>query len=645
MTHLLQRLNRSVVRGAPHHPNRASSPRINVESMNRRPRLLGADSKRDESRQPSAPYSARGIIVLTAIVGVSASLLFGLTQIDIARRELIDTDGYMRYARILDLLQGRNDWFDGWIHWSNSPFGHSMHWTRPLDALVIGLASPMAPFIGWSEAVYWAGLASGPLMLLALAAVVMWMARPVVSAQAAALAGLICVLQPGILGYSALGRLDHHISITAISLAVVGCTLRSLAGHGPPMVWAGVLGAVALWVSTEAILPVGLAFASIVAVWVIRGTNLVDARSWSKGFVLTASLALLVERGPGDLTTVEYDRISSSYLLAGAAGWLGVAVATWIIRRWPHVEGGRRSRLMILVGAMVLPIVGLLVAFPGFAEGPFADTPDVVREIWLSKVAESQPMWDGANPIGFILLRLGIPIVGLVCSIHLTRRRSAERFVWGTVSVFLVVMIPAAALSTRLASYPEALACIPVAAVVWTTITRRASGPSLGHIVLRLSLVMAAVLGHMVLGFATTPFADDDSSRGVLAGDECDLSRLEEAIDVAVPVDGTILANIDLGPILHVRTGRNVVATPHHRNVEGIIDAHTIMVSPPDEALRRIERRGIDAVVTCSSADEVYLEPVPTNSLYGRVVSGDLPNWLTEVDTSSASSRLFVVGG
>ncbi|MFM8482923.1 MAG: hypothetical protein ACKOBT_06210, partial [Actinomycetota bacterium] len=200
---------------------------------------------------------------------MGASLLFGLTQIDIARRELIDTDGYMRYARIMDLLEGRNGWFDGWIHWSNSPFGHSMHWTRPLDALVIGLAAPMAPFIGWAEAVYWAGIASGPLILLALVGVVVWVARPFMSAQAAALAGLICVFQPGVLGYSTLGRLDHHVLIALISLMALGGTLRSLDGLGPPAVWTGVLGAVGLWVSTEAILPVGLSLAALVIAWVI----------------------------------------------------------------------------------------------------------------------------------------------------------------------------------------------------------------------------------------------------------------------------------------------------------------------------------------------------------------------------------------
>ncbi|MFM1752892.1 MAG: hypothetical protein RL119_1854, partial [Actinomycetota bacterium] len=88
-------------------------------------------------KSTSAPYSARSLAILGGLTVFVVNLALGLSGLDIGARELVDTDGYMRYARILDLVQRRNGWFDGWIHWSNSPFGHSMHWTRPLDALIL----------------------------------------------------------------------------------------------------------------------------------------------------------------------------------------------------------------------------------------------------------------------------------------------------------------------------------------------------------------------------------------------------------------------------------------------------------------------------------------------------------------------------
>lgn len=627
----------------PHHPDLESTLRISLATMSWRPRFLAMTPRDAEPGQPSAPYPALGIAVLAVVVGVGANLLLGLADIDFAQRELIGSDGYTRYVRILDLLHGRNDWFDGWIHWSNSPFGHSMHWTRALDALVIALATPLAPFLGWNDAVYWVAIASGPLSQVGVIVITIWVARHFISRQAAALAGFIVGMQPLLLGYSLIGRLDHHVFITVLSLAVLGYTLRAIDGHRSAASQSGALAAMTIWVSTEAILPVGLSIATLVIVWVIRGSSLDGTAAWAKAFTLGTLLALLIERGPGDLTAVEYDRISLPYFAVGAAGWLGVSVLRWVVRSHPHLGALPSARVASLIGSAALPIVAMVLWFPGLVQGPFADTPTLVWDIWLSKVAEAQPMWTGANPFGSILLRLTIPVGGLVCAVHLARRRTSERFVWGVTTAWLAIMIPLASISTRLASYPEALAGLPIAAVVWATIMRRAPGTSLGHIASRVSLITVAVLGHIVLSYGAIAVGNTKSRGNEITADECDITRMEPAIDESVPVDGSILANIDIGPALHVGTGREVIVTPHHRNVEGIIDAYTILVSAPDEALRRIERRGIDALVICPSADEVYLEPLLANSLYGRLLRGDPPAWLTEVDSGTSVARLFIV--
>lgn len=626
-----------------HHPDLAVTHGISLTSMSWRPRFLVASSRRTESGQSPAPYPALGIAVMAVIVGVGTNLLLGLADIDFAGRELIGSDGYTRYVRILDLLHGRNDWFDGWIHWSNSPFGHSMHWTRPLDAIVIALATPFAPFLGWNDAVYWIAIASGPVSQLCMIVITIWVARHFMSRQAAAVAGFIVGMQPLLLGYSLIGRLDHHVLITVLSMAVLGCTLRAIDDQRSAASRSGALAAVTIWVSTEAILPVGLSIAALVIVWVIRGSSLDGTAAWAKAFTLGTLLTLVIERGPGDLTAVEYDRISLPYLAIGVAGWLGVSVLKWVVRSHPHLGARPSARLACLFGSAAIPIVAVVLWFPGLVQGPFADTPTLIWDIWLSKVAEAQPMWSGANPFGSVLLRLTIPVAGLVCAIHLARGRTRERFVWGVTATWLAIMIPLAGISTRLASYPEALAGLPIAAVVWATIMRRASGTSLGHVMSRISLIMVAVLGHIVLGYGAIAIGDTETRGNEITADECDITRIEDAIDESVPIDGSILANIDIGPVLHVGTGREVIVTPHHRNVEGIIDAYTIMVSPPDEALRRIERRGIDALVICPSADEIYLEPLPANSLYGRLLSDDLPAWLTEVDSGTSVARLFVV--
>jgi len=591
------------------------------------------------------PYSSRGLAVLAVTSALLANVAGGLTRIDVLEKKLIYTDGLVRYSRILDLLQGRNGWFDGWIHWSNSPLGHSMHWTRPFDVLTIVLSAPLASFIGWEDAVYWIAIASGPLLHVGLILVVYWVGKFFVPRQAAAIAGFIVGLQPLVLGYSWVGRFDHHILILILAVTTLGLTLRSIVDDARTASAAGACAGIALWVSTESLLPIGLSIASLVMIWLARGSSLDNVVRWSRAFALTTLMAILIEMGPENFTSIEYDRISLPYFVAGAAGWMGFLAMSWLLRRRQIWTSRLRTRFGCLVVAQMIPVTSTLLVFPELVDGPFADTSIVVWDIWLSSVDEIQSIWTNQHLLSAVLFRLFVPLVGLVCAIELIGRRDSLELLWKTIVAWLIVLIPLACLSDRLALYPETLATIPVATMAWSLVSLRSSTNTFGPIARRTSIIATAVVGHILLGSLAGLIGGIDSVRSETAGKVCDVDLLASAIDRSTPIDGSILAHIDLGPALHVGTGRDVIVTPHHRNEAGIIDAYTIMVSPPDEALRGIERRSIDAIVICPPADTNYLQPLPADSLYGRLQSGDTPPWLTEVDSGSSVARLFVVNG
>ena len=68
---------------------------------------------------------------------------------------LVDSDGYARLVRIQRLLE-TGAWFDVGLPRANWPDGGTLHWTRPLDVLLIILALPLAVLIGFSKALFWA---------------------------------------------------------------------------------------------------------------------------------------------------------------------------------------------------------------------------------------------------------------------------------------------------------------------------------------------------------------------------------------------------------------------------------------------------------------------------------------------------------
>ena len=77
---------------------------------------------------------------------------------------LVDSDGYARLVRIQRLLE-TGAWFDVGLPRANRPDGGTLHWTRPLDVLLIILALPLAVLIGFSKALFWAGVLVGPLLM------------------------------------------------------------------------------------------------------------------------------------------------------------------------------------------------------------------------------------------------------------------------------------------------------------------------------------------------------------------------------------------------------------------------------------------------------------------------------------------------
>ncbi len=101
------------------------------------------------SRSPAAHAAHDGAhgfavhaLLFVAISTATLFLLAGLYGVSFAGRDLIDADGYMRVLRVQRLLEtGR--WLDGLMPRSNYPFGEVLHWTRPMDLLLLALALRM----------------------------------------------------------------------------------------------------------------------------------------------------------------------------------------------------------------------------------------------------------------------------------------------------------------------------------------------------------------------------------------------------------------------------------------------------------------------------------------------------------------------
>ncbi|MCH8924735.1 MAG: hypothetical protein IH924_01190, partial [Proteobacteria bacterium] len=146
------------------------------------------------------------IFVLWALVQV---MVLAVGASPVFEGGLIGTDGYMRLVRV-ELLQETGAWFDGRIPRSNAPYGDTLHWTRPLDVLLLGAAWPLTPFLGFEKALFWGGSFVSPVLFLASALAMVWAANPVIDREHRAYIIVAFFAQLPVLAYSLPGRIDHH---------------------------------------------------------------------------------------------------------------------------------------------------------------------------------------------------------------------------------------------------------------------------------------------------------------------------------------------------------------------------------------------------------------------------------------------------
>lgn len=112
--------------------------------------------------------------------------------------------------------------------------------------------------------------------------------------------------------------------------------------------------------------------------------------------------------------------------------------------------------------------------------------------------------------------------------------------------------------------------------------------------------------------------------------------------------DETVMAFVDAGPELVVRTSLSVLSMPNHRPQPGFMSTWDAMTTTRTDVARTIlDREGVDLVVVCDAASRRAFYGDGADTLHTRLATGDAPSWLDEVGTyggdGSATIRWYRV--
>lgn len=573
--------------------------------------IVHLKSHATRARQGSAASPSAALeLGLFGVVAVVAVVIFALRSgFSVSARDLIDTDGYMRYLRVQDLLEG-GDWFNPMFARSNYPFGESLHWSRPLDAVVAVGALVLAPLLG-DSALYFAAISFGPLSLILLGAATLWAFGGLMPAASRA------ILLPGLLalsvvvGYMVPGRVDHHAFLFVIFMITVGAILRVLrqGGEASEFVLAAML-ALGLWVSPEFLVPVALVAVTL-GMGSIRGGSKL-ATSSVRVFLLSAAvtlLAVLLERG-SRWTEIDFARVSLVHpvLLAMIAAGFGAYVL--IVRE----SWGPRGRFGLLAVSSLVAGAVVVAVFPKMLGGPFVDFHPVVKERWLYRVIELQSVLDWG--VSGIALHLVWPVLALFAGGFLLLKPQVTRPHWlAIVYWWMACYVALSFYQVRWATFAQLLA-LPILVTSLAPLYRRFE--SMRSVVLWRPLLLACVIAAAV---SVGPSLEGSSIPGVEAS--CELSDVLPSI--ATSQATTILAEQDVGPEILYRTGLNVVATPYG-NEQAFLYTIDVMAERDIASVPGLlAQRDVGLVLVCPGRVDILRPENPFGTFYQALLAGPLP--------------------
>ncbi|HSM03691.1 MAG TPA: hypothetical protein VK858_03680 [Longimicrobiales bacterium] len=581
---------------------------------------------------------AAGLVVLAVAVGTFTTLL---TPPEVrSGQRYLDTDDYTRLLRVRELATG-GSWFDATLERANWPDGDTLHWTRPMDVVLLAAVGVVAPIGGLDDGLRSAAIVVPPLLLFAILLVATWAAAPVGDPRLRFAVPVVLLAQPALVFYGRVGRADHHALILLCFAAALGFALRGLE-EPERRSWAWGLGlscALGLWTSTEFLLPLALFLATGMAVWVGQGgITGVFQRRWTGALAAGVAAALLLERAP-DLGMAAYDRLSWVHLLVTA-----LAAGVWVAATRIGTEADRSARGRAVVGLATAAGAGLVVwlAAPGFFGGPMVAVTDPVVRRWLSQVPELQPR---LLPVD--LTRAGVLVVVTGCAVAVTvwlaaRVRRDGGGGRGLLLAGLVLFLGIALVQVRWVTYVGVLAG-PAAAAVLAGRFRGVEAISPEPLAPRIAALGVLLLGPLVVGGAMVALAPDAPTDSLAEPpSSCDMEAVAAFLDPAGPLGPgpwTVAAHMDLGPVLLYRTPHRVLATPYHRNRHGIRAVYDLFThTDGTTAADRARRLGAHFLVACPSRDRAFAPSAPGEgpTLLERLLAGDPPPGFRELPAPAA---------
>lgn len=503
-------------------------------------------------------------------------------------------DDAMRLVGAIDLFHGQN-WFDTTQYRDNAPFGAPMHWSRLIDAPLVGLMALFTPF-AHEAAPYWAAAVWPLLVLLAVVALLAELTERV--AGPAARLPALALLAMAIAVYTEFmpGRVDHHNVQMALTLLMI---LASIEGrlHIGWAATAGIAAVTGIAIGTEILPSAAATLICFALYWLVDPKG---SRRTVLGMALSFAAALLVYQvatiAPANWLVSACDALSATYVAAG----IGYAAAMLIAVLLGSVLVHPVARLAVLAVLGVAVLAMLLWLFPECRYGPYGNLDADLAAILLPEIGEAQPIWIWASEFRAQLALLILPVLGMMATlvVPLLMPRG-QRWRWVVLAGFCLALFAVFCLQVRgfrLLSVAILPAPAWLVAQVWSWFRARQS------------VSAAALAGLTIFSFSgAAHWSITNAAFAAVANKPRPAAEVNwmaclepDAYDRLETLPrGNLMSFLLIGPQLLLETPHSVVSAGYHRNEAGLRDMVRFYIGGEAEAQAVVRERGLDYLVFC----------------------------------------------
>lgn len=553
---------------------------------------------------------------------------------------LVESDDYMRMVRVYDLLDGQTA--HNYIQPRLGPAGGSgVAWSPLIDAPLAAVTGFFDLFMIRDHAAVATATILPPLYLLLFISIAVWFVRQGSDDKTAHWAPISLLLLWGMLTQFFPGRVDHHGVQLIVLLAAFGCLIRL---YRTPQarrfaVLSGALMGLSWSIGAEAVPWVALGASVTGLFWLLRGDRNFAVNGFIFGVALVAATVILtpLTRGFSGFFVAECDGISRVYLAFGAAVplfWAGVLA---LPQKTTNRLAGR-----FISGALWAGLLGagLYALYPHCFTDPYSVVDPELRRIWLTQVNEARSAWDYRDRPGIVVFYFLPLLAALGTSLWQTKKERENGALWLTLGFVLLAALALSLWQVRTAFITQSMAILPLSVLLarggsafsrfWQGF-REESAQRTRRRAAILFFIIALGLFVRALEKKEIP-ADGGITPAKIAS--CDIQAAAQILN-GIEGQETIAAYVIDGSELLFRTHHRVLAASYHRDAEGILAAHRILMADKDGTARElINRYDVGLILVCAENLPYWKRTSGSDHPFAqRLWDGAAPEWLNPLGT------------